>query len=300
MVTHCTDVCLLELTESFSAMSLSSTIAPTLRSDQRPRGSKSLQDLPIELLLEIYKNFDHVSQIVALNSTSRMFYQTWRLDPARISSAVLPRSIAYYDATVDIQEAEERQQKLDPYRRCDPVKILKTLLEGCLAVSPVASNKAAYAATMAHNQSLLDIARKADRASELCNTSCVKNIGRERIIHAFYRIWHMTIRNSREAVQHQADLLDTMARGGDRDTTLRAMDVEKRDDMARVVRFLLFECSGKELIRLGINEPLRENPASCRATCHWISEFFRVAAFSHDWKTSRWLLDKNFRVFKDC
>lgn len=55
MVTHCTDVCLLELTESFSAMSLSSTIAPTLRSDQRPRGSKSLQDLPIELLLEIYK-----------------------------------------------------------------------------------------------------------------------------------------------------------------------------------------------------------------------------------------------------
>lgn len=222
-----------------------------------------------------------------------MLYQVWRLDSARISSAVLPRSIAYYDATIEIQEAEERQQKLDPYRRCDPLKTIQNLLEGCLAVSPVSSNKTAYAATLAFNKSLLDIGRKADLVSESCNTSCVKNIGRERIIYAFYQIWHMTIRNSRRASQHKTDLLDSMGRGDDRDAALRAMNVEKRNDMARVVRFLLYECSGEVLIRLGISKPVKEDPARCLAMCYWSSELFRVAALSYDLKTATWMLDKS-------
>ena len=201
---------------------------------------------------------------------------------------------------MEIQEAEERQQKLDPYRRCDPLTTIQNLLEGCLAFSPVSSNKIAYAATLESNESLLDIARKADLVSKSCSNSCLKSIGRERIIHAFYQIWHMTIRNSRRGPQLKIDLLDSSARGDDRDTALRAMDVGKRDDMARVMRFLLFECSGEVLIRLGISRPLEEDPARCLVTCHWISELFRVAAWSYDVKTTAWVLDRRFLVYKDC
>ena len=55
MTTQCTDASLLELTNLFSAMSLSSVVAPLLPSNQRLEGSKSVQNLPTELLLEIYK-----------------------------------------------------------------------------------------------------------------------------------------------------------------------------------------------------------------------------------------------------
>ena len=143
-----------ELTRSLAAL----TLSPTRTVTPEPRTPKSLGSLPTEVIIEVYKQFDHTSQIVALNSTSRMFYEIWRLDPARISSAVLPRSIDYYDATVEIEQAEERQQKLVPYGRCDPLKTLERLLSDCLATSPIPSNVAAYAATLASNRRLVCIA----------------------------------------------------------------------------------------------------------------------------------------------
>lgn len=136
--------------------------ALSFRSKKKPAGSRSLQDLPNELIYEVFMQCDHVSQIVALNSTSRIFYGIWRLDPGRISNAVLPRSIAYYGATVEIQEAEERQQKVDPYGRPSPQEGLRVLLEGCLATSPVSLNKPAYAAILERNRCLVRIANKAD------------------------------------------------------------------------------------------------------------------------------------------
>ncbi|CAF9942371.1 hypothetical protein IMSHALPRED_003642 [Imshaugia aleurites] len=215
-------------------------MAPSYRPEQRRAGCKSLQDLPTELILEVYKHFNHISQIVALNSTSRIFYQIWRLDPDRISTAVVPRSIPYHDATVEIQQAEERQQKLDPYRRPDPLKALKDLLEGCLATSPVSSDNAAYAAILERNRRLVRIANKNDTIYNACKASCVRYIGRDRITRAFCRIWLMTIRNSRKFAQFKADLQASNTLGDDRNEALRAMRAVARDDLARVVRFLLF------------------------------------------------------------
>lgn len=189
-----------------------------------------------------------------------MFYEIWRLDPARISSAVLPRSIEYYDTTVGIQDAEDCQQKVDPYRRYDPLKAQRRLLQRCLATSLVSSNIATYATTLASNERLVRIAQKAGMLSKSCKASCLNGIGRERIIHAFYRIRNFTIRNTRNPAQLKIDIIADIVRGDDRDTYIRDLNVQERDDLGRVVRFLIYECSVKESIRLGISRPVK-NPA---------------------------------------
>lgn len=50
----------------------------------------------------------------------------------------------------------------------------------------------------------------------------------------------MTIRNSRKFAQFKADLQASNTLGDDRNEALRAMRAVARDDLARVVRFLLF------------------------------------------------------------
>ena len=127
--------------------------------------------------------------------------------------------------------------------------------------------------------------------SKRCKTSCIHSIGRERIIHAFYRLWNLTIRNTRNPTQLKIDVIAGILRGDDRDTYIRALDVQERDDLGRVVRFLIYECSGKELIKLGVSRPFK-HPATAR-TCgvliEWASEFIRVATLSGDWATARYL-----------
>ncbi|KAF6227662.1 hypothetical protein HO173_012102 [Letharia columbiana] len=81
-------------------MSLASPDDSPFRRGQRPELSSPLRDLPTDLILETYKAFDHISQIVALNSTSRVFYEITRVDPGPFSDAVLPRSIACHDTVV--------------------------------------------------------------------------------------------------------------------------------------------------------------------------------------------------------
>ena len=274
--------------------------ALSFRSKKKRAASRSLQDLPNELLLELYLQFDHVSQIVALNSTSRLFYEIWRLDPDGISSAVLPRSIAYYGATVEIQEAAERQQKVDPYGRPSPQKGLRALLEGCLATSPVSLNKPAYAAILERNRRLVRIANKADILFEACRTSGVKDIGREHLTQAFHRIWLMTVRNSRNTAQHKADLLGPHAFADDRFRILYVMDPRDRDCMAQLVKFFLFECSGEVLVKLGISRIQKQSPAKCSTHPHWISELLKVAFMSRDMETFHWLLAERLSVCKDC
>ncbi|KAL9136072.1 MAG: hypothetical protein Q9175_002724 [Cornicularia normoerica] len=250
--------------ETLGASTLSTPTTTSSSSGAQPE----LGNLPTELILEIYKHFDHIAQIVALNSTSRMFYEIWRLDPGRVSSAVLLRSIDCYGATVEIQEAEGYEQRLNTYRRCDPLKTERKLLK-------------------------VRIAQKADMLSKTCKTSCLKSIGRERIVHAFYLIWHLTVGNSRNPKQHKADLLAAAAAGGDdRDGCFRAMDAETRDNIARVSRFLLFECSGEKLTQLGISLPVKGRPETlpkCLVPHHWITEFARVAASPHDEETPNWI-----------
>lgn len=232
-----------------------------------------------------------------------MFYEIWRLDPTPISNAVLPRSIEYYDTTVKIRETEERQQEVDPCRRYDPLKAQERLLRGCLATSLVSSNIAEYAATLAGNKRLVRIAQKANMLSKICTFSRLNSMERECIIHAFYRIWHLTNRNSRNFAKLKVDTMAAVAHGDDRHDYLRALDVTERDDMVRVVRFLVYECPGKELIKLGISRPLK-NPATtpiCLVHIQWAFELFRVATLSDDWETSNYVAHtKEFIIYKDC
>ena len=232
-----------------------------------------------------------------------MFYEIWRLDPARISSAVLPRSIEYYETTVEIREAEECQQEMDPYRRYDPLKAQRRLLQGCLATGLVSSNIAEYAATLASNKRLVCIAQKANMLARICQFSCLNSIGRECIIHAFYRIWHLTTRNSRNFARLKADAVAAVTYGDDRYDYFRALDVTERDDMVRVVRFLVYECPGKELVKLGISMPLK-NPATSPTSVveiQWAFELFRVATLSQDWETANYVgLTKKLFIEKGC
>ncbi|CAF9932888.1 MAG: hypothetical protein ALECFALPRED_005403 [Alectoria fallacina] len=153
-------------------MSLSSKSAPSPRLDQRPGKLNLLRDLQIEL---IPKTFDHISQILALNSTSRVFCQIWRLNSGHISRAILPRSIAFYDATGEIQEAEESASRNWIIGlRFDPPKTLETLVQAGLATSPVSSNKAAYATALARYMRLVSIGHTAEMISRWCKAYASK------------------------------------------------------------------------------------------------------------------------------
>lgn len=70
--------------------------------------SRSLSDLPSELVLGIYETFDDHHTITALNLTSRKFYDIWRLNTATITKAVLPRAIDCFDLAQELLVVQGR------------------------------------------------------------------------------------------------------------------------------------------------------------------------------------------------
>lgn len=69
---------------------------------------QAITDLPSEVILRIYRHLAGRSEIIALNSTSRMYYWIWRMNVACISSAILSRSINCYNSVLEVFEVEER------------------------------------------------------------------------------------------------------------------------------------------------------------------------------------------------
>lgn len=90
----------------------------------------------------------------------------------------------------------------------------------------------------------------------------------------------------------------------DRDSYVRALNVQERDDLNRVVRFLIHECDGTELIKLRISRrlqtPVTPHARTCMVLPEWVSEFGRVAAVSNDCVTFRYLVTKKLALYKEC
>lgn len=70
----------------------------------------SLSTLAPELILTIYEVLEEPSSITALNSSSRNLYLNWKLHAAKISQAVLSRSLPSYSNAIALVEVQERYQ----------------------------------------------------------------------------------------------------------------------------------------------------------------------------------------------
>ena len=79
---------------------------------QSDKESKTITDLPSEMILRIYGLLDSASEIIALNITSQTCYWIWRTNAPSISKAVLSRSIAGYSSALELFEVEERVKQI--------------------------------------------------------------------------------------------------------------------------------------------------------------------------------------------
>ena len=103
-------------TASSSPTSTVSNVSETLSSiallypdDEKPR---TLPDLPSEIILQIYEHLEGPLEVIALNSTSRMYYWVWRTNAASISRIIFSRSITGYKNALELFEVDERLKQI--------------------------------------------------------------------------------------------------------------------------------------------------------------------------------------------
>ena len=68
--------------------------------------SRSISDLPPEVVIGIFSCLQDHHAITALNLTSRKFYEIWKLNTITITKAVLPRVIGCFDLAQELLVAE--------------------------------------------------------------------------------------------------------------------------------------------------------------------------------------------------
>lgn len=111
-----------DVTDNLSFVSL-------LHANKEP---KTIADLPSEMILRIYRYLDGPSEIIALNSTSRLYYWIWRMNAGSICGAVIPRSIDCYIGALELFEIEERVKQVQAILlpRCEFLKRTRIALRG--------------------------------------------------------------------------------------------------------------------------------------------------------------------------
>lgn len=75
--------------------------------------TKTITDLPPELITSIYKHLDKPSSIAALSSTCRKNYLIWQSDAASISSAVIYDNISSFSTALELLYVQEKTRDLD-------------------------------------------------------------------------------------------------------------------------------------------------------------------------------------------
>ena len=80
--------------------------------------SSSIQKLPVELLIKLFKSLDSIAAVTNLAKTSRHFLDVWKLNARTLCITILPRCVPSYNlvyelATAIIQRRSIRTSKRD-------------------------------------------------------------------------------------------------------------------------------------------------------------------------------------------
>ena len=85
-----------------------SDMPPSSHDMELTMASRSVSDLPPELIIGIFSSLCDHHAITALNLSSRKFYEIWKLNTATITSAVLPRAIDCFDLAQELLDVQGR------------------------------------------------------------------------------------------------------------------------------------------------------------------------------------------------
>ena len=284
---------------------------------------KAITDLPSEMILRIFRHLDGPSEIIALNSTSRMYYWIWRMNAASISSAVLSRSINCYNSALEVFEVEERVKQIHCIilSQCAILKHVRAAQREAQDVVKRGrrndrwhhiSSDALYRAVLFRNGRLLSAAKDASHVLGLVENGVVYSGGtsldssdhevppsNQDIITAYHELIILIRLRSLKAMK---DRLKTICKG-------------KIQNMSYVATYLVCNCPDKDKILLSISRTvtLRAIPWSwvidgwdleSRPRCHMIVSarraFFAVADVIGETSIPNHLLENRSGCHGDC
>ena len=229
--------------------------------------SKSIADLPSEMVLRIYRYLDGPSEIIALNSTSRLYYWIWRMNAASISGAVIPRSIDCYASALELFEVEERVKQIQSIMLPRYTFLNRTRIAQRQARDAVKqarrkdhwhhiSNDGLYQGVLYRNGRLLSAARHASHVLDLIAKKVIHSGGT-----SFDGLTdHVTPSGQNIIVAyHEVVILQRLGMPRAMEDRLKTLSKRKIRDMLYVATYLVCHCPDIHKIRVGISRatPLR-------------------------------------------
>ena len=143
-----------------------------------------LDHLPSEIIIQVFKSIDNFHTIVSLVCTSRTFHAIWQRDTSSICNAVLPMTI---DCFADAKELAitqelvlEPQQHFRPGESCQAASALKRFRSNARTASLVCDVFQAHFRYCENTRTKLSL-------------TTLTPSERIRMVHAFYRVWTITI-----------------------------------------------------------------------------------------------------------
>ena len=284
---------------------------------------KEITDLPSEMILRIYRHLNGPSEIIALNSTSRVYYWIWRMNAASISSAVLPRSIDCYTSALEVFEIEERVKQIHCIilSQCAILKRVRVAQREARDVVKQGrrndrwhhiSSDALYRAVLFQNGRLLSAAKNASHVLGLVENRVVYSGGTS--LDSFDR---QAPPSSQDIIitYHELIILIRLRSLKAMKDRLKTMCKRKIQTMLYVATYLVCDCPDKDKVRLGISHTItsRAIPWSWvidgwdlefRPRCHMIvparRAFFAVADAVGEASIPDHLLENRSGCHRDC
>ena len=192
----------------------------------------ALEQLPSELIVQVFKSIDDFSTLSSLICTSPTFYAVWQLNTSSISVAILPKTIDCFDDARELVKTQElfpESQEIPRAEECNrAAAILKRFRSNARAAalaSEIFQAHFRYCENTRNELSLMTFS-----PSE-----------RTRFTHAFYRVWTITLLAQQGSVSLQR--LESLL------ATLSAREIFRIQEVAL---WLATQCPRKNLQTLSI------------------------------------------------
>ena len=299
------------------------TLSSVALSHHPNKEPKTITDLPSEMILRIYRHLDSPSEMIALSSTSRMYYWIWRMNAASVSGAVLSRSIDCYKSALELFEVEERVKQIHGVI-IPQFTVLKRVRVAQRQAREVVqqgrrndrwdhvSSDALYRGVLYRNGRLLSMAMDASHLLGLIENKVVHDGGISLI--GFDRQLTPTSQDI-IIVYHELIILTRLRSLKAMEDRLQTMCKRKIRKMLYVATYIVCDCPDEDKIRLGISRTvaLRVIPWSwvidtlelaSRPRCHLIVSarraFFAVADAVGEARIPDQLLENRSGCHGDC
>ena len=153
-----------------------------------------LDQLPSEIIIQIFKSIDDFSTLVSLICTSPTLYAVWQLNMSSICTAVLPKTIDCFDDAQELVKTQEliseQPQNLISEKYNRAADILKRFRSNAHAVSLASDIFQAHF-------------RYCENTRNELSLMTLTPSERIRFTHAFYRVWTITILVQQGSVSSQ-------------------------------------------------------------------------------------------------